>query len=61
MKYKLQIFLLLLTLFTSLSTSINAAFAQQINENTLCTAICSVFWKITPSIDVAFASSLVKY
>ncbi|MBC6430987.1 hypothetical protein FM036_09195 [Nostoc sp. HG1] len=33
MKYNLQIFLLLLSLFASVSTSINAAVAQQINEN----------------------------
>ncbi len=33
MKYKLQIFLLLLNLFASVSTSINTAVAQQINDN----------------------------
>jgi hypothetical protein len=33
MKYKLQIFLLLLSLFTSVTTFINAADAQQLNDN----------------------------
>ncbi len=33
MKYKVQIFLLLLSLFASLGNSINAAIAQQPNEN----------------------------
>ncbi|MGF1933162.1 MAG: hypothetical protein RM347_002010 [Nostoc sp. ChiQUE02] len=33
MKYKLQVFLLLLSLFASVSTSINAVVAQEINQN----------------------------